>query len=280
MLQIIAEIGSNHNQDWKRCCDLVTSAKEMGFSAVKFQLFKAEKITRNKNSQNKYKKQELNIDWIPEIAKLCKRLGLFFGITPFYLEAIEEIKNYVDFIKISSFDILRKNLIKKSMQTKKDIYISCGLASNDNILNLIDLILDEGLKECKYYLLHCVSKYPTLIEEAAINRLAIIYSLIFQKTQLKKDKSNKNIFVGYSDHTRDIDVILEAVNSYAQIIELHFDLNDKLGSESKYKHCWTSSEISNLRNKLFKISNIINSKFIISEKQLKQLADPKSGLRG
>lgn len=279
MLQIIAEIGSNHNQNWKRCCDLIVRAKEIGFTGVKFQLFKTEKLVSNKNSQKKYKKQELNIKWIPEISKLCKRLGLIFGITPFYIEAIEEIKDYIDFIKISSFDILRENLIKKSIQTKKDVFISCGLASNENILNLIDLILNEGLEQCKYYLLHCISKYPALTNEAAINRIAIIYSLIFQKTQLKKNKSNKNIFVGYSDHTKDIDVILEAINSYAQIIELHFDLDDKLGSESKHNHCWTSSEISNLRNKLFKISNIINSKFTLSQKQLKQLADSKTGLR-
>ena len=40
---IIAEIGSNHNQDIKLAYKLIDEAKKAGADAVKFQTFKAEK---------------------------------------------------------------------------------------------------------------------------------------------------------------------------------------------------------------------------------------------
>ena len=42
--KFIAEIGSNHNKSLKRCYMLIDKAKELGFYAVKFQLFKINKL--------------------------------------------------------------------------------------------------------------------------------------------------------------------------------------------------------------------------------------------
>ena len=42
--KIIAEIGSNHNGNLKRCFQIINKAKELGFYAVKFQLFKINKL--------------------------------------------------------------------------------------------------------------------------------------------------------------------------------------------------------------------------------------------
>lgn len=42
--KFIAEIGSNHNRDLNRCYRLIDEAKDLGFYAVKFQLFRIEKL--------------------------------------------------------------------------------------------------------------------------------------------------------------------------------------------------------------------------------------------
>ena len=42
--KLIAEIGSNHNRSLKRCFKIIDEAKNLGFYAVKFQLFKIDKL--------------------------------------------------------------------------------------------------------------------------------------------------------------------------------------------------------------------------------------------
>lgn len=273
MIKMIAECCSNHNNNWNRCEKLIKKAKDVGFGSVKFQLFKANKLVADKETQKKYKSQELNIKWLPKISKLCKELGLKFGLSVFYPEAIDEAKEYVDFFKISSFDILRLDLIRKCIETKKDVYISCGLATNENIENAIDLILQYGTPTNSYYFLHCISKYPAKIEEACLKRIRELYLILLKYKR-------KFMFVGYSDHTKDIDVVKQAISEYAQAIELHFDLEDETGSESQYGHCWTPLDINDLIASFEKINTILNGQFKLTNEQLNFRACTKTGLRG
>ena len=76
--KFIAEIGSNHNRSLKRCYKLIDEAKSLGFFAVKFQLFKIEKLFSKgakklfKNAE-KIKKRELPRKFIPKLFKYCKK---------------------------------------------------------------------------------------------------------------------------------------------------------------------------------------------------------------
>ena len=71
-INFIAEISSNHNGSIKRSISLINSAKKSGFSSVKFQLFKIEKLfskdilEKSKIHQNR-KKWELPISFIKKI---------------------------------------------------------------------------------------------------------------------------------------------------------------------------------------------------------------------
>lgn len=273
MQTMVAEIGSNHNNNLNRCKKLIEEAKLMGFNAVKFQLFKAEKLTSNKKAQKEYKKNELNIEWLPKIKEECINNNLKFGCTPFYLEAVEELKPYIDFYKISSFDILRKDLIKLCLSTSKPVVFSCGLATKEDIENVIELILQYGNNNTDYYFLHCISDYPAKPENSCIRRMVDIAQILL------KYKSKKYFSLGYSDHTKDIDVIKEAISNYAQMIELHFDLEDGQGHESKYNHCWNPTDIDNFYECMMKLNKILNGKFELTEEKLKLRANPKTGLR-
>ena len=46
---VIAEIGSNFDQDFEKACKLIEIAKDAGADAVKFQLFKADALYPNKD---------------------------------------------------------------------------------------------------------------------------------------------------------------------------------------------------------------------------------------
>jgi len=271
MIKLIAEIGSNHNNDLKRCFKLIDEAKRLGFYGVKFQLFKADKLTKDKNKVKEYRKQELNEKWIKKISEYCRKLDIKFGCTPFYLEAVDILKNYVDFFKISSFDILRDDLIQRCIDTKKTIFISLGLAEENDIKKILNMNFD---KTQDLILMHCISKYPCKIQDVKLGRIKKIYSYIFNSNLVAR-----NIYVGYSDHSKSIDVIIEAINQYATFLELHFDLNDRLGSETKYGHCWTIDDIEKLYNRMNFLNMILDEDFILSEDDLKLRANKYTGYR-
>ena len=110
-INFIAEVSSNHNQDITRMKDFIQASSEIGCSGVKFQLFKIEELFSNEILQKSKthrdrKKWELGEEFIPELAEYCAKYNLSFGCTPFYLDAVDVLNDYVDFFKISSYELL------------------------------------------------------------------------------------------------------------------------------------------------------------------------------
>ena len=221
-VRFIADIGSNHNGNLTKCLSLIRSAKNAGCWGVKFQLFKGNQLYRNAPEEivKNLIERELPIDWIPEIKKECNKLKIKFGCSPFYLEAVDVLKNYVDFLKISSFDIMRKDLIQKCVNTKLPMMISLGCVSNENeVKNLISKLPFNTI------LFHCVSKYPTRYQD--VNLMTI-----------KWMKHCYGRYIGWSDHTVEPGVIYQAVANGAEYIEFHLDDVYYQGWESGSGHCW------------------------------------------
>ena len=54
-VMIIAEIGSNHDNNLNKCIRIIKKAKKIGCDAVKFKLFKAEKLVSKKLNPNGFK---------------------------------------------------------------------------------------------------------------------------------------------------------------------------------------------------------------------------------
>ena len=257
----IAEVSSNHNLSLNRCKKIIKEAKNSGFEAVKFQLFKIESlfhqsILKKSKLHRQRKKWELPLDFIPHLKKECIKNKIKFGCTPFYLNAVDQLNPYVDFFKI------------KCAKTKKPIIISTGMANFKEVSKAIKILKLNGAK--KIYLLHCVSEYPANYKNLNLN------SINFLREKFK-------IPVGWSDHTRDELVIKEIIDFYkVNIIEFHIDLDTK-GYEYKQGHCW-------LPNQIKRIINFYNNRKIIkgfkfkkpSEGELLERdwrADPSDGLR-
>ena len=252
---------------------MIDVSSKIGFDIVKFQLFKIDKLfskeilIRSKNHRDR-KKWELNEKYIPILAKECKKKKVRFCVTPFYLEAVDIIKPYVDYIKIASYEILWKDLLVKCAKTKKPIIISTGMANMKEVVNAIKILKKNGAS--KIIVLHCVSNYPANLRD--LNLSAI-------KTIRKKT----NLITGWSDHSNDILVVNRAIEKWgAAFVELHLDLDGK-GYEFNGGHCWLPEQAKMLinfhKNKRFIDGNGIKipNKSELSERKFR--ADPIDGLR-
>jgi sialic acid synthase SpsE len=214
----IADIGSNHNGDKKRLMDLVYTALDIGCWGVKPQLFKADRLFAGESPIKP--EWEFKEEWIPDVAEACKRANKKFGVSVFFEEAVEMTKDYVDFYKISSFDVLRDELLAKCLDTGLPVFVSIGLAEEYLVKQLINI----G-RENRMVLMHCVSEYPTYPSRANLKAVGSAY------------------INGYSDHTRSPGVMYKAAQ-YVDYIEFHLDLDGKGQEAQVSEHCWMPYKIA------------------------------------
>lgn len=274
MPYFIAEISSNHNNSISRIKRMIKSAKQSGYNAVKFQVFKIEnlfhsKVLEKSKMHRDRKKWELNLNYLKEIKIECKKNKIDLGFTPFYLEAVDILDNYADFFKIASYELLWKDLIKKCAKKKKKLIISTGMANLNEVRNSYN-IAKKYLSKSKISILHCVSSYPANYKNCNLRSIEIL-------------RSNLKCSIGWSDHTVDKSVINRAINYWgAEDIEMHFDIDGK-GFEASVGHCWLpkdSKEIIESIQKNIKIDGLGYKKPSIVEKQERfWRADPQDGLR-
>lgn len=227
---IIAEIGSNHDCKLKQAKKLIDIAKDAGADAVKFQIFTAEKIYSSKTPvmtylkkgklikkgetvQDLIRKLETPRIWIKEISKYCKKRKIVFLSTPFDLEAVDELENYVPAYKIASFEITHLPLLEYVSKKKKPIILSTGMADLSDIELALNVINKQG--NSNVILLHCAIGYPSKYEDLNLKAMQSMQ----QAFQLP---------VGFSDHTAGMTSAVAAVALGACIIEKHFTISRKL----------------------------------------------------
>ena len=224
---IIAEAGSNHDGKFLQAKKLIDIAAEAGADAVKFQLFRADKIyppncgkipgkSGEKIDLYKFLQQtELPFQWLSVLKKYAKERGLIFFAAPFDESAADELeKNNIDIYKIASPETTHLPLIKHIAKKQKPIILSTGFSKWGEVEEAIEAIYKE--KNKKVILMHCVSSYPAPLEDF---NLKIIETL----------KAAFNIPVGISDHSLDPVIVPRLAAALgADIIEKHFTLNKKL----------------------------------------------------
>lgn len=232
MVKFIAEVSSNHAQSLDRAIEFIDVATKIGCDAVKFQLFRVDKLfapeilVKSKKHRDR-KDWELPIDFLPILSQRCIENGIQFSCTPFYIDAVKELEPYVDFFKIASYELLWEDLLIECAKTNKDVIISTGMADLVEIKNSVEILNKYG---CEPNILHCTSAYPTPYKDANLSAIETI-------------RKNTNCQVGWSDHTANPAVIYRAVHKWnACIIEFHLD-TDGQGAEFSGGHCWLPDNI-------------------------------------
>lgn len=230
----IAEVSSNHHQDLDRCLAFIDTAADIGCDAVKFQLFKIDKLFApeilDRSAKHRARSQwELPESFLPKLRLRCDHRGIDFSCTPFDLEAVEALKPYVSFYKIASYELLWSDLLRACGATSKPVILSTGMANLDEIMEAVGHLSDSGCQDLK--LLHCSSAYPTPPEAANLAAMMTIARAT-------------GCAIGWSDHTRNPGVIHRAIHRWgASVIEFHLDLEGK-GGEYEAGHCWLPDEMA------------------------------------
>src|SRR3984885_86555 len=113
----IAEASSNHDRDLGRALAFVDAAADAGCDAVKFQLFKIDRMFApeilSRSEKHRARRQwELPVAHLAPLAEHCLKRRIQFSCTPFYVEAVEELRPFVAFYKVASYELLVDDLLK------------------------------------------------------------------------------------------------------------------------------------------------------------------------
>lgn len=248
----IAEIGVNHENSVEIAEKIIKQAKLGGANAVKFQTYKADKIT-SKNSPYYWDLKKVSIksqyelfkkydkfnkyDYI-KLKKICDKYKIEFLSTPFDIDLVEFLKDIVPFFKVASADINNIQLIDAIIKTKKPILISTG-ASNFKEINFIQDYIKN--KNIDISIMHCVLNYPTLNSQANLGLISVL------------KKQFNNLVIGYSDHTlpdKNMDILVTAFLKGAEIIEKHFTLDKFKGKKNNdHFHSIDFNDLINFKKK-------------------------------
>ena len=231
---IIAEAGVNHNGSMAMAFQMIEKAAEAKADYIKFQTFKAETLVTSNAHQAEYqrrnlnsnkdagqlemlKKLELSRDEHVKLIEHCKRCKIKFLSTAFDNESMTFIHRLgVDYTKIPSGEITNLPYLEHAAKFKTPVLLSTGMSSLNEIHDALQIFIDAGIDLEDIALLHCNTEYPTPFEDVNLNAMNTM-RLAFP-----------GVKVGYSDHTKGIEVAIAAVALGAAFIEKHFTLDKTL----------------------------------------------------
>ncbi|MDE6010520.1 MAG: N-acetylneuraminate synthase [Muribaculaceae bacterium] len=236
---IIAEAGVNHNGNLEMAREMVRKAKEAGADYVKFQTAVPELVISTYAPKAEYQKEttgesqsqlemckaiHLPLSDYAELKALCEEEGIGFMSTPFDLVSIDLLRDLgQDWFKVPSGEITNLPYLRKIAGTGRPVILSCGMATLDEIEDAVLILTGShpdypsasSLKKEDIIVLHCNTQYPTPYSDVNLRAMLEI-------------RDRLGVRVGYSDHTRGIEISLAAAALGAEVVEKHFTLSRSL----------------------------------------------------
>ena len=228
---IIAEAGVNHNGSLEMAMQLIEKAAESGVDYVKFQTFKSEKLVSRHATKAEYQKAntdgedsqlkmlqqlELSPDDHLQLIEHCNHCGIKFLSTAFDLDSIDFLDSLnLDLWKIPSGEITNLPYLRRIAQKGSRVIMSTGMCEPEDIEAALNVLINNGTSLENITLLHCNTEYPTPWGDVNLRAMHDIAKRF-------------NVSVGYSDHTKGIEVPIAAVALGATVIEKHFTLDNNL----------------------------------------------------
>ncbi len=156
---------------------------------------------------------ELSYDDHLTLFSYCNEIGVDFLSTPYHPSAVELLEKIgVDRYKVASADLRDVFLLDAIMKTNKRIILSTGMASQNDVTEAIDYIVNQNkYDKTKLALLHCTSDYPCNSEDGNLNFLEFLKGF--------------KIKIGFSDHSIGSHQALVALGFGAEIFEKHITLD-------------------------------------------------------
>lgn len=242
---IIAELGVNHNGRLDVALAMVKAAHKAGCDAVKIQAYHAEEFcdpaatytyrqphlsptaTVTEKQVDMFRRCQLTREQIESIHDECRKLGLLFVATACDEEWISVLEGMVDAFKVGSDDLTHLPLLRRLARMDAPVILSTGMACEEEIGAALDVVGHNTAA-----LLHCVSLYPTPIQQVNLSRMTSLCSF--------------GVPVGFSDHSEGTLAALAALMMGAAVLEKHFTLNKALSGPDHW-FSGTPSEFTTLR---------------------------------
>lgn len=221
-LFIVAEMSCNHAGSIENAFELIRAAKWAGADAVKIQTYTPDCMTlkvdrpefyyqgkteewKGKHLYELYAECQTPLDWHEKLFAYAKKQDILLFSSPFSPAMVDFLETLdCPLYKIASNEANYDQLIDAVVKTGKPIIVSAGASCPDDLFELRKKIPQNAA------ILHCVSEYPSTIENCYLMRLKEI-NLFFGGDTL----------VGLSDHSEDILIPMVAVGMGAKIIEKH-----------------------------------------------------------
>jgi N-acetylneuraminate synthase len=222
---VIAEAGSNHNNDLSMAKELVDVAADAGVDAVKFQTFRAETMYPEESGVTDYletdtslydlvESMEMPFEWIPELRDYCEEHDVVFLSTPTDRRAVDELADHVPAYKIASFTMSHHPFLEYVARQGKPVILSTGAHDMLEVREAVETLRAAGLEDI--VVLQCISSYPAPLESMnvrVINRFVREFG----------------VPSGLSDHTLDPTTApTAAVSVGGHVVEKHFTLDRSL----------------------------------------------------
>lgn len=222
---IVAELSANHGGRLDQALRVMEEAKAAGADAIKLQTYTADTLTIDHGGPDftikgglwdgrrlyeLYKEAHTPWEWHAALFAKGRELGIPVFSTPFDETAVEFLEKLnAPAMKVASLEMNDLALVRCVAATGKPTIISTGMATPEEIAETVDEFRAAGGKEL--VLLHCISGYPTPVEQANLRRIPALAKQF-------------DVPVGLSDHTLGIEVAIASIPVGACLIEKHFTL--------------------------------------------------------
>jgi sialic acid synthase SpsE len=217
---VIAEIGVNHDGSVARALELVEHAHRAGADAVKLQVFRAQTLVHASSAFAGYqaercaeatpaemlRRYEMEPEAVERVVAAIRQRGMLPIATPFSPEDVELVGRLgLPAVKIASPDLVNRPLLRRVAELGRPMLVSTGASTLEEIRTTVGWMGKWG---AAFALLHCVSSYPTPVEEANLCWIG----------ELAREFG---VPVGHSDHTTELLAGPLAVAAGATVIEKH-----------------------------------------------------------
>lgn len=228
---IVAELSANHNGSLEVAKKTIQAAKKAGADAIKLQTYSANSLTlnsknddfmikdgiwKNQSLYELYKNASMPYEWHKELFEIAMNEELICFSSPFSKFDLDFLDQFnPPAYKIASFEVSDYELVSMVAKKQKPILISLGIATEDEIFDLIQIC--KNAQNSDIILLKCTSSYPAPLKDANLKTIPYL-----------KEKFGVN--VGFSDHTLGTLAPVVAISLGACVIEKHFILDKSIKS--------------------------------------------------
>ncbi len=226
-IYFIADIAANHDGKLERAIKLIDLAKESGADAAKFQHHDVTKyvsdygfknLGEKKSHQKKWKKSIFEIykdaevpkDWTSKLKEHCDKIKIDFMSTPYDLDAVDHLDDYVSAFKVGSGDVAWDAMLSKVASKKKPVFFATGAATEQEVINAHNIVSSQNKNFC---IMQCNTNYTGSIENFKYINLNVLGSY---------KKLFPDAILGLSDHTPGHETVLGAVPFGIKAVEKHF----------------------------------------------------------